>query len=120
MFVIIRTHCIVCNRLLFFFAFWQFRIRGTCVFFGNASGPVPPIDPLLLSKKSVFITRPKLQDYTVTREELLHRSQEVFDWVQQGKVKVSISKEFALKDAVAAHKYIEEGKTTGKVVLRVY
>ncbi len=91
-----------------------------CVFFGNASGPVPPFDPLILSKKSLFVTRPRLMDYTLTREELLHRSQDVFGWVKQGKVKIVVSKEFSLDDAAASHRFIEEGKTTGKVVLRVF
>ena len=57
--------------------------RGYMVFFGNASGPVPPIDPLLLSQKgSIYLTRPTLNDYTQTREEYLQRTDEVMGWLQ--------------------------------------
>ena len=53
------------------------RTRGICIFFGNASGPVPPISPLALVPKSLYITRPKLNDYTTTREELERRAGEM-------------------------------------------
>ena len=57
---------------------------GICIFFGNASGPVPPVNPLKLIGKSNFICRPKLLDYTASREELLWRSSEVFGWYDEG------------------------------------
>jgi len=92
--------------------------RGTCVWFGNASGPVPPIDPLLLSAKSVRVMRPTLFHYISSREELEWRSGEVFNWIVTGKLKLVIDKEFALKDVVECHEYLEAGKTTGKLLLR--
>lgn len=94
------------------------RTRGTCVFFGNASGPVPPIDPLSLSPKSLFLTRPRLLDYTLTREELLERSSSVFEHVTRGTIDVHVAKEFALSDVVKGHKFMESGQSTGKIVFR--
>ena len=92
-------------------------VRGICVFFGNASGPVDPFSPLRLVGRSNFVTRPKLLDDTRTTEELMHRAKETFNWVQEGKVQVCIDTTFHLSEATAAHEYIEAGKTTGKVLL---
>lgn len=66
--------------------------------------------------KSNFITRPKLLDYTATREELLWRSSEVFNWVAEGKLSVSVDKIFPLAECGAGHVYLEAGKSTGKVL----
>ena len=95
------------------------RKRGLCVFYGNASGPVPAISPLELSKLgSIYITRCILAHYTQTREELLGRSGDLMKRIAEGKIKVTIDKEMKLtqEDVVKAHQYIEAGKTTGKVV----
>ena len=91
--------------------------RGICIFFGNASGAVPPIDPLRLIGNSNFITRPKLLDYTASREELLMRAKDVFEWIANGDLAVSIDREFKLEEASDAHRYIEAGKTAGKILL---
>lgn len=93
--------------------------RGICVFFGNASGPVPPISPLALIGKSAYITRPKLLDYNPTREELVARTTAVLGLMADGKLKISVDKTFALADAKDAHDYLEAGKTTGKVLLKM-
>ena len=59
--------------------------RGTLVLFGASSGAVPPLDPQRLNAAgSVFLTRPKLDDHTTTREELTWRSRELFDAVRAG------------------------------------
>ena len=95
------------------------RKRGLCVFYGNASGPVPAISPLELSKLgSIYITRCILAHYTLTRDELLGRSDDLMSWISKGLIKVKIDKEMklSLEDVVSAHQYIEAGKTTGKVV----
>eukprot|EP00041_Stephanoeca_diplocostata_P029048 m.847422 g.847422 ORF g.847422 m.847422 type:complete len:637 (+) comp23484_c0_seq7:100-2010(+) len=94
-------------------------VRGICVFFGNASGPVPPISPLKLVPKSNFITRPKLNDYTRTRTELVARAEHVMSAVGNGDVSVAIDKRFSIDDVVAAHTYIEAGKTTGKIIIDI-
>lgn len=92
--------------------------RGYMVFFGNASGPVPPIDPLLLSQKgSIYLTRPTLNDYTQTREEYLQRTAEVMSWLQDGALDVRIGEEHPLANAADAHTRLEGRQTTGKVLL---
>ena len=64
--------------------------RGIFVSFGNASGAVPAFPPLRLINKSGFITRPKLNDYTVTREELLSRANDIYGWIDKGDLKVVV------------------------------
>lgn len=94
------------------------RRRGMLVSFGNASGPVPPIQPLVLSRKgSLFLTRPTLMDYTVTREELLACAGELFELVSWGVVRVLVHQTYALADAVSAHRDIEARRTIGSTVL---
>ncbi len=92
--------------------------RGYMVFFGNASGPVPPIDPLLLSQKgSIYLTRPTLNSYTQTREEYLQRTSEVMGWIQDGSLDVRIGEEHPLENTAEAHKRLAGRQTTGKVLL---
>ena len=94
------------------------RPRGMMVTFGNASGAVPAFDPLLLTQKgSLFLTRPKLADYTTKRDELLLLGNELFDVVQSGKVKIEVNQTYALSDAANAHRDLEARKTTGSTVL---
>ena len=94
------------------------RTRGMMVSFGNASGPVPPFDPLLLSQKgSIFITRPTLMHHTAKREELEELGGELFAMVTAGKVKIEVNQTYALKDAAQAHIDLEARKTTGSTVL---
>ena len=93
--------------------------RGIFVTFGNASGAVPAFPPIRLIKKSAFLTRPKLLDYVSTREELMNRADEIFGWVSAGEIKVGIDKVFSLKEAVEGHKYLEAGKSKGKVLYKV-
>jgi NADPH2:quinone reductase len=93
--------------------------RGTMVLFGQSSGPVPPVDPQVLSQKgSVFLTRPTLVHYTLTRQDLLERAGEVLGWVGEGKLNVRVGARFALADAADAHRALEGRKTTGKVLLQ--
>jgi NADPH2:quinone reductase len=94
--------------------------RGDLVFFGNASGPVPPIDPLLLTKNgSLRMTRPSLSDFIITREDLDSRAQDLFTWINQGKLKVNIHKVFDLNEVKLAHREIESRAAVGKILLRV-
>jgi NADPH2:quinone reductase len=97
---------------------YSLRPRGMLVLFGNASGPAPPIDPLLLTQRgSLYLTRPKLGDYTVTREELLARAGEVLGWLASGKLKLRIEHVYPLAEAAQAQQALEGRKTTGKVLL---
>ena len=96
------------------------RPRGLMVSFGNASGPVEPISPLLLSQKgSLFLTRPTLFNYTGSRAELEVAAAELFEMVSSGKVKVEVKQRFPLRDAAEAHRALEARKTTGSTVLTV-
>lgn len=92
--------------------------RGYLVLFGQSSGPVPPLDPQILSQKgSLFLTRPTLAHYTATREELLQRAGQVLDWVAAGRLKLLIHKTFPLAEAAEAHRQLESRATTGKLLL---
>jgi NADPH2:quinone reductase len=94
--------------------------RGMMVLFGQSSGPVEDINPQLLNQKgSLFLTRPTLGHYTPTRDELLWRAGELFDWIAKGELDVRIGAEYALADVAAAHTALEGRATTGKVLLKV-
>jgi NADPH2:quinone reductase len=94
--------------------------RGTMALFGQSSGAVAPLDPQILNQKgSLFLTRPTLAHYALTREELLWRSTELFNWVERGKLDVRIGAEFPLEEVAKAHDALEGRRTTGKVLIRV-
>jgi NADPH:quinone reductase len=93
--------------------------RGMMVTFGNASGPVDPVAPLVLSQKgSIFLTRPTLAHYTAKREELEWRASDVFNWLRDGVLKVRIHEVYALGEAGRAHADLEGRRTMGKLLLR--
>lgn len=92
--------------------------RGMMVTFGNASGPVPPLAPLELTKRgSLFLTRPSLFAYVSTREDLEWRASEIFQWIEDGDLRVHIGGEFPLRDAAEAQTRLAGRKTMGKLVL---
>ena len=91
--------------------------RGYMVLYGQASGPVPPVDPRVLGNGSKFLTRPGLGDYTVTRQELEQRAGDVLGWVKSGELKLRIEHVMALSEASEAHRQLGSRLTTGKVVL---
>jgi len=94
------------------------RPRGMMVSFGNASGAVPPIEPLTLSQKgSLFLTRPSLAHYIATREELDWRARDVFRWIREKKLVLRVEHTYMLADAAQAHRDLEGRKTTGKLIL---
>jgi NADPH2:quinone reductase len=94
------------------------RPRGLLASFGNASGPVPPFAPLLLSQKgSLFFTRPTLAHYVATPAELRTRSGELFKWIASGALTVRVGATFPLTAAGDAHRALEGRATTGKVLL---
>jgi NADPH2:quinone reductase len=95
------------------------RPRGMMALYGQSSGAVTSIDPLVLMKNhSLFLTRCVLADYTATREELLERSGEVLKWVRDGALKIRIHKEYPLGAAADAHRDLEGRRTTGKLLLK--
>ena len=94
--------------------------RGYMILFGNSSGPVPPVDPLMLAAKgSLFLTRPGLNRYSATREEILERMSAVFAWIAAGELNVRIEQVRPLAEVPQAHQDLEGRRTTGKVLFRV-
>jgi NADPH2:quinone reductase len=92
--------------------------RGTLVSFGNASGAVTAINPLVLMQRgSLFFTRPTLMDYTASREDLELSAGALFAMIESGKVKIDIGQTFPLKDARAAHEALESRATVGASLL---
>ncbi|HEX6098439.1 MAG TPA: quinone oxidoreductase [Thermoanaerobaculia bacterium] len=92
-------------------------VRGTLVLFGQSSGPVPPVDPSRLAKRGLYLTRPSLGHYTLTREELRWRAGDLFAWIESGEVKLRIDRAVPLRDAAEAHRLLESRGTRGKLLL---
>jgi NADPH2:quinone reductase len=96
------------------------RPRGLLVLFGQSSGPVAPFDPNILNGKgSLYLTRPSLAHYLLTREELLWRAGEVLNWIAAGDLKVRVDRTYPLAEAAAAHRALEGRQTSGKLLLTV-
>ena len=92
--------------------------RGLIVSFGNASGPVAPVNLGILSTKgSLYVTRPTLATHIASRADLVERSNSLFDVVQSGKVKIETTRRYKLAEAQQAHRDLESRKTTGSVIL---
>ena len=91
--------------------------RGYMVLYGQSSGLVPPISPMLLNSKSLLLTRPTLTSYIDNREELENRASEVLNAVNEGELKVRIHNKLPLADAALAHEQLEGRLTTGKLLL---
>ena len=94
------------------------RPRGLMVSFGNASGPVAPVNLGILSTKgSLYVTRPTLATHIASRADLVERSNALFEIVKSGKVKIETTGKYKLADAAQAHRDLESRKTTGSVIL---
>lgn len=92
--------------------------RGTMVSFGNASGPVPPVDISVLGAKgSLKLTRPTIMTYVTQRDLLEPMAAELFDIVRSGKVKIEVRQRYPLAEVAQAHRELEARKTTGSTVL---
>jgi NADPH2:quinone reductase len=92
--------------------------RGMMVIYGQSSGPVPPIDLLVLSRRgSLFLTRPVLGDYIADRGSLDARVRDVFGDMAAGRLKARVGATWPLAEAAEAHRALEGRKTTGKVLL---
>jgi NADPH:quinone reductase len=95
------------------------RARGILVLFGQSSGPVPAFNPSILAQKgSLYLTRPSLAHYMLTREELMQRTSELFDWIQSGVVKIRIDSTFPLAKVADAHRKLESRASSGKILLK--
>ena len=94
------------------------RRRGTMVLFGQSSGPIEPISPLLLLQKgSLFLTRPSLFDYIAEADELAARSRDLFAWLASGQVSLHIDRRLPLAQAAQAHELLASRATSGKLLL---
>jgi NADPH:quinone reductase len=93
---------------------------GLMVSFGQSSGAIGPVDiGILAAKGSLFLTRPTLNTYTASREDLLTASRELFDVVANGAVKITVNQTYPLREAARAHRDLQDRKTTGQTVLTV-
>jgi len=91
---------------------------GLMISYGNASGPVAPLDiGLLAAKGSLYLTRPTLATYTTKRSDLEATANDLFDVVQTGAVRIQVHQTFPLSEAAAAHTALEARTTTGSTVL---
>lgn len=94
------------------------RPRGMLALFGFSSGPVPPFDPAVLGAKgSLFLTRPGLNQYIATRDELVGRAADLFAWLAAGRLTVTVDRVYPLAEAAAAHEALEARRTAGKLLL---
>ena len=94
------------------------RPRGMMALFGGSSGAVPPFDPLTLTQKgSLYLTRPSIGHYFITRQELQQRAGAVFGMIREKKLKLRIEHVYPLQQAAQAHRDLEGRKTTGKLLL---
>ncbi len=91
---------------------------GMMVSYGNASGPLDPVDPALLAKKgSLFFTRPSLMTYTASDADYIETARDLIGAVTSGAVRIRVNQTYALRDAAQAHRDLEARRTTGSVVL---
>lgn len=94
------------------------RPHGILVLYGYASGPVPPFDlNRLQTGGSLFVTRPTLAHFVATRQELARRAGDVFGWVADGSLRVTIGGRYPLAEARRAHEDLQARRTTGKLLL---
>jgi NADPH2:quinone reductase len=94
------------------------RPHGTLVLYGQSSGPVPPIDPMVLSKQgSIFFVRPTMAHYVVDARSMAARADQVLRWIADGTFKLRIHRVYPLREAAAAHADLESRATSGKLLL---
>lgn len=106
------------GRDTFFASLACLKPLGMMVSFGNASGPVPPVAPLELSRRgSLFLTRPTLFDYVATRAALESAARELFSVIRRGVVKIHIGQSYPLQEAARAQRDLEARRTTGSTIL---
>ncbi|SDN23534.1 quinone oxidoreductase [Bacillus sp. OK048] len=94
------------------------RVGGTVVFYGMAGGDPAPVDPRMLMDTSKTLTGGDLWNVLTSLEERKARSNQLFDWIQEGKINVQEPAVFSLKDGSDAHALLESRKSTGKILLK--
>lgn len=94
------------------------KVRGSMVLYGQSSGSVAPIDPLLLNTKGALtLTRPSLGHFTRTHQEFMARAKDLFSWIAQKKLFIEIGKTYPLAEAARAHQDLSARTTVGKLLL---
>ncbi len=94
------------------------KVRGMMVSFGNASGPLDPVNvPKDIQPKGLYLTRPSIAQYFTNRKELQAGADSIFEKVKFGKIKIRISKKYKLSDANQAHTDLESRKLLGPAVI---
>ncbi|QLQ80411.1 hypothetical protein HG537_0D04120 [Torulaspora globosa] len=95
------------------------KIKGTFVSFGNASGPIPPFPPTMLSPKNIKFVRPQLYGYITEPADWERYSKDLLDLLETGDLKILINKTYPLEAYKQAARDLESRKTTGKLVLEI-
>ncbi|ETS82982.1 hypothetical protein PFICI_04858 [Pestalotiopsis fici W106-1] len=95
------------------------KMKGTVVYFGSSSGPIPPLDLSLIREKNLKVIQPTAQHYVSTRESYTYYASKVFEKLQNGTVKIRTPSVYDWKEAAQAHKDLESRKTVGKLLLKI-
>ncbi|CUG14035.1 quinone oxidoreductase, putative [Bodo saltans] len=115
------VHCVYdgVGKSTFLQSLKSLRRRGTLATFGNASGPIGPISPLILSQHgSIILQRPTLKDFALhVNNEAEGRVHDVLTAIQRGELKVTIGKVFPLQQSQDAHQYLEARQSHGKILI---
>ena len=94
------------------------KTRGMMISFGNASGPLDPVNvPKDIQPKGLYLTRPSIAQYFTNREELQDGADSIFEKIKFGKIKIRISQKYKLAEAKQAHTDLEARKLTGPAIL---
>ncbi|KAI4597982.1 NADPH:quinone reductase [Pestalotiopsis sp. 9143b] len=95
------------------------KVKGTIVYFGTASGPIPPLDLGLIRNKNLKIIQPTLRNYVSTKEEYQYYALKVLQKVRDGSLKIRTPSVYGWKEVAQAHKDLESRKTVGKLLLKM-
>ena len=95
------------------------RRKGSVIYYGASSGPIPAFPVQKLAAKNARLMRPTLLNYIATREELEYYSDELFKVLSSGELKIRYHKTYDLKDVAHAHEDLQGRKTTGKLLLKI-
>lgn len=93
------------------------RPLGMLALFGASSGSVSQVSVQALQKGSLFFTRPGLFHYIAARADLDSGAKALFEAVLSGKLKIEISRRYALAEAARCHRDLAGRKTTGSLLL---
>jgi NADPH2:quinone reductase len=94
------------------------RPHGVLASYGQASGPVPPVElRRLMTAGSVYVTRPTLAHFVATPQELARRAGDLFTWIADGSLRIAIGGRYPLGEAARAHDDLAARRTTGKLLL---